>query len=302
MDVFIIAIIVTGLTCLVFVVIDKRKSSHSKDSVVFERKISSTFTVEQDSPSQQLVHDYSDYIMTKKQKVMYTLLASCFLYVIGFIFYKNIVIALLIGIAGYYYPKIRKYQLIEKRKQDLSIQFKQALFSLSTALAAGKSVENAFKDVTQDLKLLYPDPATYIRREFELITIKTENGETLERALSDFNQRAKIEDITNFADVFITCKRSGGDLVDVIRKTSAIIGDKLEIQQEIAVMIAQKKFEAKILSLAPLFIVALLSFSSPDYMAPLYDFSQGGPIIMTISLLLLAFSYWITKRMMDIKV
>jgi tight adherence protein B len=302
MDVFIVATIVTGITCIVFVLIDKKSKSGLGQKVVSEKKSSSETMVDQANPRQQPIHDYSDYIMSKKQKALYTLVAFSFLYVIGLIFYNNLVVALLIGFFAYYYPNIRKKQLIEKRKQDLSIQFKQALFSLSTALAAGKSVENAFRDVTQDLKLLYPDPATYILRELELISIKIENGETLERALSDFNQRAKIEDITNFSDVLSTCKRSGGDLVDVIRKTSTIIGDKLEIQEEIAVMISQKKFEAKILSFAPLVIVALLSFSSPDYMAPLYDFSQGGPVIMTISLLLLAFSYWITKRVMDIKV
>jgi tight adherence protein B len=302
MDVFIIAVVLTGLTCLVFVINDKKGKSDLEQKKASKSPPSSKTMVDKVNTKQQPIHDYSDYSMSNKQKILYILVAFSFLYIIGLIFYNNFLVALFIGFCAYYYPNIRKKQIIKKRKQDLSIQFKQALFSLSTALAAGKSVENAFRDVANDLKLLYPDPATYIRREFELISIKIENGETLERALSDFNQRAKIEDITNFSDVFSTCRRSGGDLVDVIRKTSAIIGDKLEIQQEIAVMVSQKKFEAKILSFAPLVIVALLSFSSPDYMAPLYDFSQGGPVIMTIALLLLALSYWITKKVMDIKV
>ena len=38
------------------------------------------------------------------------------------------------------------------------MQFKQTLYSLGSSLAAGRSVENSFKEVAKDLRLLYPDP------------------------------------------------------------------------------------------------------------------------------------------------
>jgi len=101
--------------------------------------------------------------------------------------------------------------------------------------------------------------------------------------------------------VFSTCKRTGGDLVEVIRRTSNIISNKIETQQEIAVLISQKKLEAKILSIAPFAIVALISFSSKDYMEPLYQFGIGT-VVMTISLIILVISYLLTKWIMNIKV
>jgi tight adherence protein B len=299
-DIFIVAGIAAGLTWLTFIFIDRRRKSITKNEVASQ--IVDDNDLNSGRSSLVLARDYTDYVMSKKEKALYILLAGVFFYIIGFIFYNNPIVALIIALMGLYYPRIRKRQIIIKQRQELSIQFKQALFSLSTALAAGKSVENSFRGVSQDIKILYPDPNAYIIREFDLITIKIENGETLESALSDFNERARLKDISNFTDVFITCKRTGGDLVEVIRKTSNIISDKLEIKQEISIMIAQKKFEAKILSFAPLVIVAVLSYSSPDYMAPLYQSARGGPIIMTVALLFLAFSYWMTKRIMDIKV
>jgi tight adherence protein B len=300
LDIFIAAVIAAGLTWLIFILIDRRRKSTT------ENELASQIVDDEDSNSGRssliLARDYTDYVMSKKEKVLYILLAGVFFYIIGFIFYNSPIVALIIALMGLYYPKVRKRQLINKQRQELSMQFKQALFSLSTALAAGKSVENAFRGVSQDIKIIYPDPNAYIIKEFDLITIKIENGETIESALSDFSERAKLKDISNFTDVFITCKRTGGDLVEVIRKTSNIISDKLEIKQEISIMIAQKKFEAKILSFAPLVIVAVLSYTSPDYMAPLYQSARGGPVIMTVGLLLLALSYWMTKRIMDIKV
>lgn len=250
--------------------------------------------------SHQLI-DYSTYSMTIKEKLGYSLLAGTILYLIGYIFYHHDVVSLVFSVLGLYYPAVKKKALIEKQKKELVLQFKQALYSLSSALAAGKSVENAFLAVAQDLKMLYPDPQANIIREFEIINHRIENGEPLEQALIDFSNRADIEDITNFADVFTTSKRTGGDLVEIIRKTSNMISEKLEVQQEIEVLLAQKKLEAKILSIAPFIMVAVIRFTSPDYMEPLYKMGVG-PIIMTIALVFLGFSYWLTNKIMRIKV
>lgn len=244
---------------------------------------------------------YSSYKLSVKELIIYVALASTLLYTVGLIFYQSKLIAIIFALIGIYYPFLRKKELIEKRKQELTQQFKQALYSLSTALVAGRSVENAFKEITDDLKLIYPNPHTYINRELDLINRRIENGMPIEKAIRDFSNRADCEDITSFADVFITCKRTGGDLIEVIRITSAIIGDKLETQQEISVLIAQKQFEAKILSIAPFILVAFISSSSPDYMEPLYH-SGMGKAIMTISLIILIFSYWLSKWFMKIRV
>jgi len=245
--------------------------------------------------------DYSIYKFSLGQYLFNIVLAGAGLYAIGLIFYQNQIVALLFAAAGVFYPKLRKKELLERRREELSFQFRQALYSLSSALIAGRSVENAFKEITDDLKLLYPNPKTLIIQELQLISRRVENGVPIEKAIKDFSSRANVEDITSFADVFITCKRTGGDLVEVIRITSNILGEKLETQQEIAVLIAQKKFEAKILSIAPFILVALISRSSPDYMAPLYQLGIGT-IVMTISLLILGFSYWVSTKLMKIKV
>lgn len=248
------------------------------------------------------VIDYSIYTMTKKERLLTVLLASFVFYAIGYIFYQNHIISIILSLLGFLYPKYRTKQLILKRKQELTLQFKQVLYSLASSVTVGKSVENAFKDIIDDLNMIYPDPNTYIIQEINRINKKVENGETIENALKEFAERADVEDISSFADVFIISKRTGGDLSQIIRNASNIIGDKIEIQQDITIMIAQKKFESRILNLAPFAIVLLLSFSSPDYMAPLYEMNSGGSLVMTASLILLAISFFVSERMMRIKV
>jgi tight adherence protein B len=309
MEVIIVAIVAGLATWLVFIMIDKRKKmDYETDQVSLigdekgspGEKKKADIGIENESIKTDLI-DYSIYLMPKKEKFFYILVAGAVFCAIGYIFYQNVIISLLFSSLGFFYPKIRNKEIIAKRKKELGLQFKQALYSLSSALAAGKSVENAFREVIYDLKMLYPDPQTFIIREFQVITSKIENGETIENAILDFSKRADIEDISNFAEVFITCKRTGGDLVEVIRRTANIIGDKLEIEQEISVMIAQKKFESKAMGFAPFAIVGFLSMGSGDYMAPLFNFGIG-PVIMTVALALLGFSYWLTKKIMDIRV
>ncbi len=289
----IVAILLGAFTWLGFYIYDKKQDKHLE---------SSEYVDENTSYRNIEGIDYKLYMMSTRERILNVLLAGIIFYAIGFIFYQNHIVSFVLSLVGFIYPRYRKKQLIEKRKQELTLQFKQFLYSLSSSVTVGKSVENAFREIVEDLKMLYPDPNTYIIHEIERMNRKIENGDTIENALLDFSSRTDVEDIASFADVFIISKRTGGDLNEIIRKTSTIIGDKIEIQQEIAIMVAQKKFESRILNIAPFIIVALLSFSSPDYMYPLYSLKEGGPIIMTIALLLLISSFIISERIMRIKV
>ncbi|WP_260982193.1 type II secretion system F family protein [Paenibacillus sp. 32O-W] len=249
----------------------------------------------------ETVIDYSVYRLSVQERVMAVVVASGSLYAVGYLFYKQPLISLIMAALGLFYPKWISRKKMIKRKAELNDQFRQALFSLSSSLTAGKSVESGLAEAVNDLKTLYSNPNTYIIAEFDRMNRKIQNGETIEAVLREFDERADLEDIHNFVDVFVTCKRSGGNLIEVVRRTANIIGEKIEIQQEIAVLIAQKKFESAILSAAPLAVIGLLTISSPDYMAPLYS-GLAGPLIMTLCLVLLLGCHWLVKKIMDIKV
>ncbi|MDK8181843.1 type II secretion system F family protein [Paenibacillus sp. UMB4589-SE434] len=317
MQVIGIAVAIGLVLWVVFVMVDKRKrrvdqdvnaagqvTHKGKDKPDREGRAASKSGSKSDKDSILAkaggVIDYSIYRLSLVERLSAIILAGVMLGAIGIIFYKNVIMAVLLALLGLLYPKLRRKQLMQKRKDELSLQFKQALYSLSSSLAAGKSVENAFREVLKDLRLLYPDPSTYILREFEIINNRVATGEPIEAALQDFSARADIEDIANFADVFVTCKRSGGDIVEVIRRTANIIGEKLEIKQDISVMIAQKKFEARALGIIPFGLVALLGYMSADYMAPLY--TGVGYVIMTVALVILIGALFLIQRIMNIKV
>jgi tight adherence protein B len=302
-EIVIIAVIIVIITWLGFMIYDKRKSA-KRDVEVETKSVTNDPSFEfRDNKTENLdIIDYSVYHLSKNEYVTAVLIGSGLFFLVGYLFYQNLFIAFILSLLGYFFPKIRRVQLRDKRKRDLSLQFKNMLFSLSSALSAGNSVERAFRTITKDLELLYPDPNTYIIREMELINRRIANGGTIEAVVRDFSNRADIEDIQSFAEVFTASTKTGGDLVEIISRTSTIISEKLEIQQEIQVLISGKQLESKILMVAPLALIGFMTYAADGYMDPLFDFPGPGPVIMTVCIGVLCFVYWLLQKIMNIKV
>lgn len=245
--------------------------------------------------------DYNYYIMTKKEKLFYIIIAAIVLFFIGYIFYHNVILSFLLAFLSLKFPDIRTKQIIEKRKQNLTTQFKDMLYAVASSLSAGRSIESALKEALNDMRIIYPDNDTDIMKELEYIVRGIEMNEPVEKMLMQFAERSHIEDVENFTDIFTTCKRTGGDLVQVIKSTSQTIGDKIEIKQEIETLISGKKFEFRILLIMPVALILLLSMTTADYMQPVFD-TVIGNVVMTVAIILFGIAYFIGKKIMDINV
>ncbi|MDF2522623.1 MAG: Flp pilus assembly protein TadB [Clostridiales bacterium] len=245
--------------------------------------------------------DYNQYFMSHREKLLYILAASLIIFIIGYVFYRSFVLSILLCPFAVFYPRIRTKEIIENRKCELNLQFSQLLYSLSSSLSAGKAIEAAFKETLKDLSIQYPDRDAFIIRELETIVGRIEMNETIETALADFATRSHLEDIENFSDVLQTCKRTGGNMVEIIKNTSNIMNDKIEIRQEIDTLLAARKFERKVLNVMPIGMIFLISASAADYMEPVFS-TFAGRIAMTLSIILLAVEAMISDKVLRIDV
>lgn len=254
----------------------------------------------EENPINKRLINYNTYNMTSLEKAKYIAFAAVLIFVAGYIFFSNIILSAIISGLSFVSPVIARKHLVKKQKNNLKMQFKDALNSISSSLSAGRSVEESFRSSLGDLRILYLDEDTLILKELELINRKVEMNETIEEALQEFAIRADLEDVTNFVDVFSICKSTGGNLIEVIKNTSNIINQKIEIKNEIDIQIAEQKLSQKILNIMPFGLLILIAVSSPDYIAPLY--SPAGNVVMLIVLSMLVVSYFIGAKIMDIKV
>lgn len=245
--------------------------------------------------------DYDTYNMTLKEKLFCILAACTVIFAAAYIFYRSIFLSLLLMPFALLYPKFKTKDIIRKRKNELNLQFREALYSLASSLSVGKSIETAIRDAQKELSIQYPGEDTYILIELEQINRRLGMNETIESALVDFAERSHLEDIINFVDVFTICKRTGGNLVQVIKNTAEIISEKIDIKQEINLLLMEKRLEHKVLNTMPVLIVLLLSTSAEEFMAPVFSEPLGRGA-MTLSLGLFTVAFFISKKFMDIEV
>ena len=156
------------------------------------------------------------------------------------------------------------------------------------------------KACVRDLERLY-GRGTDVVEEFRYIESQQRLSVPLEELFLDFGERSQIEDIENFASVFYTAKRTGGDMNRVIQKVTRMLGDKIDVKREIEATLAAKKSEQMIMSLMPVGIILYLQMTSPGFLNVLYG-NPFGIAAMSICLAIYATAYWLGRKIVDIEV
>lgn len=229
-----------------------------------------------------MIEDYDVYHMNKKEFLLCLFKGFLLCLIISYLFYQNFFLCLFLSPYLYFFYKKEKRKKAENRKVKLNAEFLDGIHSLSVALEAGYSVENAFKVAIKDLGLMYSEDAL-IMIEFQCIVSQINHNIPIENAIADFAKRSKLEDVECFSEVFKTAKRTGGDLVAIIKMTSKTIGEKVEVMREIETLITAKKMEANIMKVVPFGILGYMLLGSPQFLKPLYH-NLFGILFMTIIL------------------
>lgn len=236
--------------------------------------------------------NYNVYHMSKGEKLLYILLAGALLYGLGYIFYQNVIISLLFSLLALKYPAIRTRAIIRKRKRQLTMQFKDMLYSLSSAVSAGNSVERALVIARDDMVSQYGESNVFIVQELELMVSRISINLNIEDVFADFAERSGLEDIRTFADIFEVAKRTGGNLVQIIRQTTDVIADKIEVETEIDTALSGKKMEQKVVTVMPIALTLFMTVSTDGFMDPIFN-TLSGRLVATVALaMILAGALW----------
>ena len=118
-----------------------------------------------------------------------------------------------------------KKNRIQKRKERLSLQFKDTILMVTAGIQAGSSIENAFLDVEREIGVLYGQNSE-MGQELALIRKGLTNRVALEQMLLDFGRRSGIEEIRDFTEVFATARHLGGNLKEMIQRTADLTGQR----------------------------------------------------------------------------
>lgn len=206
---------------------------------------------------------------------------------------------MLIPVGVWYYIRLLD-DCIKKKEQEFLLQFKELMQTFSALLNTGYSVENAVKESLKEMHVFYAEDAAVLR-ELEIMVRQIRMQIPVEQAVEELAERTRLTDVENFAGVFVTAKRSGGDMISIIRNTANQIGDKIDVKREIDTMLAAKKYEFRIMTMIPFGIVLYMSVSFPEFMGKLYG-SIIGTGVMTGCLIVYLGAYGLGQKIIEIEV
>lgn len=219
-------------------------------------------------------------------------------FLFSYFFYRSYLALFFLSPLVIFYRKYKKEQLVKRKREQLEIQFKETLLAVQNNLQAGYSMENAFIESYQDVIRIY-GKNSYMAEELRRILKGIKNGNTLENMLMDLADRSPDSEIAEFANVYSIACKTGSKWDEVISKTASVITQKIEVKEEIEILIHGKKMENKVMCMVPFFILFYMDLTSKGYFDILYH-NPAGIIIMTICLAVYILAYMLGEKITEI--
>lgn len=241
--------------------------------------------------------DYHKCMWTRRELIAAVGKAILLVGFLSCFFYRSVIATLPLSIVGVLYFRMQAGKKQNQSRELLTVQFKECILSVSASLKAGYAVENAFLESRADMSLLYGEDS-YIYQELELIRRGLVINVTLEEQLIDLAARSGSEEITQFVTVFSVARRSGGSLPEIIKASSELIGQRIDVRQELWTMLSGRQMEHNIMRLMPFGVVGYIGLSYPGYFDMLYHNWQGVAI-MTACLGIYLGAYMLGERILQ---
>ncbi len=244
--------------------------------------------------------DYRSYNLSRKERRDYYIAACLVLAVLGFLFYRSLIMSFIC--AGIAIPCEKLYAdfLLQRRRARLLEGFRDVLYSISASVAAGRQMPQAIEECAVQMELSYGRDADIVREMSAIAQHYREMHGDASAMLSDLGERSGIAEISQFAASYRICERSGGDLEEVCLRSANLLLEKIAFAGEVKAIIAQKKFDIGMLLSLPLIMLIFLNLAAADYAAPLYT-TLSGRFIMTLCLCGIGFSLWLSLKISRIK-
>ena len=206
-----------------------------------------------------------------------------------------------------YFPVVLVLVVYQTRKEEqeiaklkLSEEFLHGISVLNSSLQAGLSMENAWREVEIETKILYGDKAQFYLGLKE-INQKVAHNAPIEKLFLEYAYQTKLDDMIQFAELLEFGKRSGGSWKKIIDITVNQMMEQKEAKQQIEIMITEKKMEQQIMNIVPLGLLAFLQFSAWDYMSVLYH-NWFGVVCMTVFLMGYIVAILVSQKILKVQV
>jgi len=193
------------------------------------------------------------------------------------VLFLSIIVGLVTGGIPLFYVFKKREARMNKFEQGLP----EALELIVSALRVGHSLNAAMGLVSREC----PEP---VGGEFRLAFDEMNYGLELKSALDNLVTRVPLQDVKIVCTAILIQRESGGNLAEVLEKTSTVIRERFRLKRQVLTHTAQGRLTGWILTLLPVVLGLLLYMVNPDLMSNLWKkelgikllYAAGGMIVI----------------------
>jgi tight adherence protein B len=163
-----------------------------------------------------------------------------------------------------------------------------AIDMMARSLRAGHSTAGAIEIMAEGA----PEPAN---SEFREVFRQQNFGLPLRDALMQLLDRVPSQDLRVLVTAIVVQRETGGNLVEVLDRTTNVIRERQRIQGEIRTQTAQGRMTGWILTLLPVVVMGLINVMDPGYSKPLLNDPFGHKLLILCACLIGLGAFFINR-------
>jgi tight adherence protein B len=223
-----------------------------------------------------------------------SLIAGLAIYWVASLFNASIPICAALAVAVGLSPYVCLYILREIRFKRFGDLLPEAVDLMSRGLRAGHSIQAVLEMVGNEIA----DP---VGVEFRALHKEQTLGLPIRDAMMRLIDRAPLDDMRFLATAILLQKESGGNLAQILDKTSAVLRERARLRGQLRIYTAQGRITGWILGAAPFLMFGLINILNHDYEKTLFTDPFGLKMVY-FGLGLMVIGILAIRKIIDIKV
>jgi tight adherence protein B len=213
---------------------------------------------------------------------------------LGFLITHMLMVAGVATVFGAVIP----YALLRRKRNRRLKAFNSALPDAIDLMARSLRTGHSMNPSIEMIAKQSPEP---LSSEFLQVFKQQRLGLPFREALLQMGTRIPSKDLHFLITAILVQKETGGDLTEILDRTSHVIRDRVRIEGEVRTRTAQGRLTGWILSLLPVIMLVLINFVNPGYSAILFHDPTGQKMLYTGGALIILGGL-IIRKIVDVQV
>jgi tight adherence protein B len=214
--------------------------------------------------------------------------------ILGAALLRNTLLALVLGAAGVFIPRLLLGAALNRRADKLREQLPDVLTIMASSLRAGHSFLQSLDTVAKEIA----QPAA---AEFQRVVAEIRLGRPPEDALEALAERVGSADF-KWAVLAVNIQREvGGNLAEILDNVADTLRERATLRRQIRVLTSEGRLSAWVLALLPIGIGLYMGAVNPEYIGLLFTTTIGIVMLITGGVLLVLGILWM-RKIVDIDV